>query len=91
MVTRKQRPVKLDEADDRKTISLTDARFRFRWIERDIKEMKEAHTELKDTVDKIDPRVRRIEIMGYIIIVLGITSKVFSAEIADVVKALIGL
>ena len=65
--------------------------YRFKWIERDIKEMKEQHSDLKASVDKIDPRVRRIEIMGYVIIVLGITSKVFSAEIADILKALIGI
>jgi hypothetical protein len=65
--------------------------WRFKWIERDIKAIQENHEKLCETVDKIDPRVRRIEIIGYIIIALGITSKVFSAEIADLLKAVIGI
>lgn len=62
--------------------------YRLKWIEADIKKLKQTSEGHTDKLDKIN---RNQLIMGFVIIALGVGSKVMSGPITDLVKAYLGI
>lgn len=62
--------------------------YRLRWIEDSIKKLEATTAKHTDKLDKID---RNQLIMGFVIIALGVGSKVLSGPIADLLKNYLGI
>jgi hypothetical protein len=86
-VPHRPRPDALKASDDDKVISLDDARFRFRWIERDISEMKETIIGHGDDLRKIN---RNVLIVGCVLVGLGIGSRLFSTDVIAILAKAFG-
>lgn len=70
--------------------------YRLKWIEADIKSLKE--TAIPDINKKVDAHTTKLDkidrnqlIMGFVIIALGVGSKVLSGPIADLLKNYLGI
>lgn len=62
--------------------------YRLKWIESDIRKLKLTTEDHTKKLDKID---RNQLIIGMVIILLGVGSKLFSGPITDLVKAYLGI
>lgn len=71
-----------------------EASFRFKWLERDIKEVKEGYEALVKRVDGLSDKIDKINrnqlIIACIIIGLGVGSRLFSTDTIELFKKIAG-
>jgi len=95
MTRRPRSNVDAREDDGGKVVTLRDARFRFKWIERDVGEIRQGLEDLGELVKghtvQLEKLNRNVLVMGILIIGLGIGSKVLSEPTIEIIKHILGL